>query len=83
LPGENSGNAHIFGAVQPEEYYLLFKCLHFVDNESYDEATCGSKRLYILKPILDHLNAKIRSVYAPECDVSVDEFLMMWKVHLP
>jgi hypothetical protein len=26
-----------------------------------------------------HLNAKFRSVYAPECDVSVDEWLLMWK----
>jgi hypothetical protein len=28
--------------------------------------------LYKLKPILDHLNVKFRSVYTPECDVSVD-----------
>jgi hypothetical protein len=63
-------------------FHLLLKFLNFVDNESDDEATCGSKRLYKLKPILDHLNAKFRSVYAPECDVSVNESLMMWKGHL-
>jgi hypothetical protein len=28
---------------------------------------------------MDHLNAKFRSVYTPECDVSIDESLMMWK----
>jgi hypothetical protein len=32
-----------------------------------------------LKPILDHLNAKFRSVYTPESDVSVGEPLTMRK----
>jgi hypothetical protein len=59
-----------------------FHFLHFVDNEIYDEATCSSKRLYKLKPILDHLNAKFRSVYTPERDVSVDKSLIMWKGRL-
>jgi hypothetical protein len=52
-------------------FHLLLEFLYFVDNESYDEATCS--------PILDHLNAKFRNVYTPECDVSVDESLTMWK----
>jgi hypothetical protein len=46
-------------------FHLLLKFLHFVDNKSYDEATCSSKKLNKLKPILDHLNAKFRSVYTP------------------
>jgi hypothetical protein len=53
-------------------FHLLLKSLHFVDSRSYDGATCCSKRLYKLQPILDHLNAKFRIVYTPECDVSVD-----------
>jgi hypothetical protein len=60
-------------------FYLLLKFLHFIDSDTYDEATCISKRLYKLKPILGHLNDKFRSVYIPECDVSVDESLMLWK----
>jgi hypothetical protein len=63
-------------------FHLLLKFLHFVDNESYDEATCGSRRLYKPKQILDHLNTRFRSVYTPERDVSVDESLMMWKGRL-
>jgi hypothetical protein len=55
---------------------------HFDDNKSYDEATCSSKSLYKLKPILDYLNAKCRSVYTVECYASVDESLMIWKGHL-
>jgi hypothetical protein len=53
--------------------HLLLKVLYFVDNDSYSEGTCSSKRLYKLKPILDCLNAKFRDVYTPECDVSLDE----------
>lgn len=70
-------------------FHLLLKFCNFVDNEGYDEATCGSKRLYKLKPTLEHLDAKFRTVYTPECDVSVHESLMMWKgcssrkVHIP
>jgi hypothetical protein len=63
-------------------FHLLLKFLHFVGNENYDEATCTSKRLHKLKPILDHGNAKFRSLYTPECDMSVDESLMMWKGRL-
>jgi hypothetical protein len=62
-------------------FHLLLKFLHFVDNESYNEVTCGFKRLYKLKPILNHLHTKFMSVYTPECDVSVDEPLMLWKGH--
>jgi hypothetical protein len=36
----------------------------FFGNDSYDEATCGPKRLYKLQPLLDDLNAKFRSLYA-------------------
>jgi hypothetical protein len=62
-------------------FRLLLKFLHFVDNESYDEATCGSKRLYKFRPILDHLNSKFRIVYTPECDVSVDESYDVEGIH--
>jgi hypothetical protein len=66
-----------------KRFHFLFKFLYFVDNESYDEATCSYKRMYKLKPILDHVNVKFRRIYTPEGDVSVDEFLMMLKVCIP
>lgn len=62
-----------------ERFHLLQKSHHFVDNESYDEDTCGSKRLYKLKLILDHLNVKFRSEYIAQCEVSVDVSLRMWR----
>jgi DNA-directed RNA polymerase subunit RPC12/RpoP len=79
----------IFLILFSERFHLLLKFLQFIDNKSYDEARCGSKRLYKLNPILDHLNDKVRSVYTPQCDVLVDESLVMqktslsWKVYIP
>jgi hypothetical protein len=63
-------------------FHLLLKFLHFVDKKSYAEAACGSRRLYKLILVLDHLYAKFENVYTPECDVSIDESLMIWKGRL-
>jgi hypothetical protein len=52
----------IFLGLFSERFHLLLKFLHFVDNKSHDEANYSSKILYKIKPILDHLNAKFRSV---------------------
>lgn len=59
-------------------FHLLLEFCNFVENEGYDEAMCGSKRLYTLKPMLEH-DAKFGTIYTPECDVPVCESLMMWK----
>jgi hypothetical protein len=72
------GHANIFRAV----YWEDFTFLHLVDSECYEEVTCGSRRLYKLKPILDHLSDRFRNVYIPECEMSVDELPIMWKVLL-
>jgi hypothetical protein len=44
---------------------LNFFFFHFVGNNSYDEATCSSKRLYKLKPMLDHIMPNL-GVYMPQ-----------------
>jgi hypothetical protein len=77
----NTGNSYMFEIITERRFHLLLIFLHFIDNKIYNEATCHSRRLYNLKPTLDHLNDKFRSVYTPECDMSVDESLMMWKGH--
>jgi hypothetical protein len=55
FPEENSGNTCSVRGGFTSNFV-------FVDNESYDEATYGSERLYKLRDILDHLNAKFRGV---------------------
>lgn len=60
-------------------FYFLCKSLYFIDNEHNEVATCGSRRLYTLKPMLDHLSGRFQSVYTPQCEVSMNEALM-WNV---
>jgi hypothetical protein len=67
-----------FNFFSERRFDLLLVFLHFLDNKSYDKAISSSKRLHKLKPMLDHCNAKFRSVYTPECDVPVDESWMLW-----
>jgi hypothetical protein len=57
---------HLFSE---RKFHLKF--FPFLDIEIYDEATYDSKRLYKLKPLLEHLNAKFMSVYTQECDESL------------
>jgi hypothetical protein len=70
------------GLFTERRFHFLQKSLHFVDNERYEEATSGSRRLYKPKPVLDYLSDRFRIVYTPECEVSMDELLMTWKVWL-
>jgi hypothetical protein len=75
----------IFLKLLTERFHLLLN-FHFIDNETYDKATCSSRRLHKLKPILDHLNDRFRNVYTPAY-VSVDESMqhgrLSWKVYVP
>jgi hypothetical protein len=57
---ENNSGIPIFLDLFSERRFLLLEFLCFVDDD--DEAIYSSKRFYKLKPILDHLHAKLRSV---------------------
>jgi hypothetical protein len=68
-PEKNSGNIFLYllrGGFTYSGFFIL------LTTKVNDVATCGSKRLYKQKLILDHLNAKFRSVYTVEHDVSLD-----------
>jgi hypothetical protein len=64
-------------------FTFYYKFLNFVDNECYDEDTCGSKRLYKLKSIQNHPTETLRNLYNLKLSVSEDESLMLWKVYSP
>lgn len=58
------------------------KYIHFVDNTAYDPENDPFPKLFKLKPVLDYLFAKFKSVYTPERNISIDESLMLWKGRL-
>lgn len=70
-----------FREIMSRDRFLdILSQLHFRDNEAMrpDE----TDRLYKLRPVLDHLANKYRSVYTPGQNVTVDESLMKFKGRL-
>ena len=60
------------------------KYLHFVDPfvERPPPGSPGYDRLFIIRPLLQHLNEKFRALYRPGKNISVDESMIPFKGHL-
>ncbi|RVE41088.1 hypothetical protein evm_014261, partial [Chilo suppressalis] len=64
----------------------LTRALTFIDcpvindtNSSNAGATGSVDRLYLLRPIITHLNSKFQSNYVLDKDICIDESLTLWK----
>lgn len=60
---------------------LMNKYIHFA-NSIQAPTTKTEKKLYKIRPILDHLSAKYQEVYILEINLAVDESLLLWKERL-
>ena len=74
----------LFGAIMSRNrFQLLLKFLHFNDNAKMPGAHDPSPdKLFKVRPLLDHLGEKFGEVYAPSCNISIDESLLLWKGRL-
>ncbi|CAH1969626.1 unnamed protein product [Acanthoscelides obtectus] len=63
------------------KFALICKFLHFSNKNELDENT-SQKKLFNIKPVLDHLQKRFMEVYIPEQIISIDESLVGWKVCL-
>ena len=73
----------VFNSVMPRNrYQTILRFLHFADNTQYDPSDPDRNRLYKVRPIIDLLVSKFKSIYIPEKNVSVDEELLLWKGRL-
>lgn len=71
-----------FGKIMRENRFrLIHKFLHIADNNLIDEDP-QIRKVFKIKPIIDHLQTKFKSVYIPGKNISVDESLMGWKGRL-
>ena len=59
-------------------YQDILKFRHFADNENPHH----SGRLYKIQPILDYFDAKMRSTYIPNSDLSLEESMILWRGRL-
>jgi hypothetical protein len=65
-----------------EKYLILLQFLHFADNSQYDPDDENRNRLYKIRPLVDYLVTKFKSIYIPKQQVSIDEELVLWKGRL-
>lgn len=64
-----------------DRFISLMRFLHFTNNNEVN--THGPERkIAKIKPLLDYLNLKFKTVYTPRREVSIDESLLLWKGHL-
>lgn len=58
-------------------FQLILRFWHFSDN-----ASRSSDRLEKIRPLLDHFNNRMSEIYYPECKLSIDESMMLWRGRL-
>ncbi|KAL0879674.1 hypothetical protein ABMA27_003389 [Loxostege sticticalis] len=64
-------------------FLLIKKCLHFSDNEQMSQsADPDQKKLFKIKPVLDHLEKKFSELYYPRQEIALDKSLLLWKGRL-
>ena len=70
------GSEIIRSAMARGRFELLLKFSHFSDNKKYHS---NQDRLFKLKPLLNLLKARFRSVYIPGAVVTIDETMIPWR----
>ena len=65
-----------------DRFKLILKCLHFNDNSTYDPQDPDRDPLHKVRPILNILRNRFRTVYNPGRNLSVDESLVLFKGRL-
>ena len=74
-------NTPAFSALMSRDRFLLIRrFLHFVDNTDYKRGV--SEKLFKIKPVLEYLQNKFKSLFHPEKFFAVDESLLLWKGRL-
>ena len=63
-------------------FQLILQFLHFVDNSHYNANGPNRDRLYKVRPVVQYLVSKLKSVYITEEHISIDEKLLLWKGEL-
>ena len=73
----------VFNDVMPRNrYQSIQQFLHFADNSCYDVTDPSRDRLYKVRPIVDVLVNRFKTVYIPTQHVSIDEELLLFKGRL-
>ena len=69
----------IQNTMSRDRFELLLKFFHFSNNQ---EAHADQDRLFKLRPLLDLLRTRFKSIYVPGSVISIDETMVPWKGRL-
>ena len=61
------------------KFTLIEKFLHFIDNRILGE---NYEKIAKIKPVHDYLSQRFSLLYTPECNIRIDESLLLWKGRL-
>ena len=73
------GSEVIQNTMSRDRFELLLKFLHFSNNQ---EEHADQDRLFKLRPLLDFLRARFKSIDVPGSVISIDETMVPWKGRL-
>ena len=60
-------------------FQLILEFLHFNDKSQYNSNDPNCDCIYKVCPVIEYLVNKLKSVYTPDKEVSIDEELLLWK----
>ncbi|GFT11542.1 piggyBac transposable element-derived protein 4 [Trichonephila clavipes] len=63
-------------------FNLIYRFLHFSDNETFVTETLECPKLAKIWPVLKYLTIRFKEVVTPDRDVTIDESLMLFKERL-
>ena len=63
-------------------FQAILEFLHFNDNSQYDVNDPHRNKLFKIRPVVEDLVQKFKTVYTPERNVAIDEELLLWKGRL-
>ena len=73
----------VFNSVMGRNrFQAILGFLHFANNEFYDPDDPRRDRLYKIRPVVEYLVTKFKTVYLPTENVCIDEELLLWKGRL-
>nr|XP_023028663.1 piggyBac transposable element-derived protein 4-like [Leptinotarsa decemlineata] len=61
--------------------FLILRSLHFARNPSEEETT-PEDRLYKIRPLLNYFHEKMKTIYYPNKNLSLDESMLLWRGRL-
>jgi hypothetical protein len=66
-----------------DRFFLLLKFLHFNDNSNLPPHRDPRRKLFKIRPIIDHFNATFKTHYLPDKDICIDESLVGFRGKTP